>query len=180
MAYINIQTLEYPLYEGDIKLAFPNTSFPVIFTPPDGYATVVDVPVPSYDWVTQGLREVTPVEVNGVWTQTWEVYALSEAEVIANTAIYRERLYNSIVNSTQKRLDDFAKTRQYDGILSACTYATDSNPRFQSDGQYCVQQRSATWAKLIEMLAEVDAGTRPVPTSYADVEPELPPLVWPN
>lgn len=180
MAYINTQTLAYPLYEGDIKLAYPNTSFPVIFTPPDGYAVIVDVPVPSYNWVTQGLREITPVESNGIWTQTWEVYALTDNEVAANTVIYRERLYNSIVNSTQKRLDDFAKTRQYDGILSACTYVTDTNPRFQSDGAYCVEQRSATWAKLIEMLAEVDAGTRPMPTSYADIESELPPLVWPN
>ena len=29
-----------------------------------------------------------------------------------------------VVQATQERLDDFARTRNYDGILSACTYAT--------------------------------------------------------
>lgn len=91
-----------------------------------------------------------------------------------------QALYDSIVASTQARLDDFAKTRSYDGILSATTYANSPTQKFQIEGQYCLTQRDATWAKLIQMLAEVNAGTRPVPSGYADVEPELPPLVWPN
>jgi hypothetical protein len=37
-----------------------------------------------------------------------------------------------------------------------------------------------TWARLYELLAEVQAGTRPMPTGFADIEPELPPLVWPT
>lgn len=35
-------------------------------------------------------------------------------------------------------------------------------------------------AKLYEMLAEVEAGTRPLPDGYADVESELPVLAWPD
>lgn len=88
-------------------------------------------------------------------------------------------LQDQIVQATQQRLDDFAATRNYSGILSACTYATSSVPQFQSDGQYCVNARDATWAKLYEMLAEVQAGTRPMSNGYADVEPELPVLEWP-
>ena len=83
------------------------------------------------------------------------------------------------VDATQQRLDDFARTRGYDGILSACTYATSPTPRFAAEGQYCVEARDATWAKLYEMLDEVLAGTRPMPSGYADVEPELPALAWP-
>jgi hypothetical protein len=30
------------------------------------------------------------------------------------------------------------------------------------------------------LLAEVQAGTRPMPSGFADIEPELPPLVWPT
>ena len=89
-------------------------------------------------------------------------------------------IQSEIVAATQARLDDFARTRNYDGILSACTYATSTVPKFQSEGQYCVDARDSTWAKLYEMLAEVEAGTRPVPTGYADIEPELPVLAWPN
>lgn len=90
-----------------------------------------------------------------------------------------EQLQNEIVVSTQQRLDDFAKTRNYDGILSATTYATSTIPKFQQEGQYAVVARDQTWATLYEILAEVQAGTRPAPTSYAEIEPELPVLAWP-
>ena len=91
-----------------------------------------------------------------------------------------EELQAEIVAATQARLDTFARTRSYDGILSACTYATSTVPRFQAEGQYCVEARDATWARLYEMLAEVQAGTRPVPNGFSDVEPGLPALTWPT
>ncbi len=91
-----------------------------------------------------------------------------------------EEVQAAIVVATQRRLDDFARTRNYDGILSLCTYATSTNAKFQAEGQYGVEARDATWAKLYEILAEVEAGTRPVPTGYAEIEPELPALVWPQ
>jgi len=90
-----------------------------------------------------------------------------------------EELQAEIVQATQQRLDDFAKTRNYDGILSLCTYATDPDPKFRAEGQYGVESRSATWSRLYSILAEVEAGTRPMPTGYADIEPELPALAWP-
>lgn len=79
----------------------------------------------------------------------------------------------------QKRLDDFAKTRNYDGILSACTYAASTVPKFLAEGQYCVQARDATWAAAYAILEEVTTGQRPVPGSIADFEADLPPLIWP-
>lgn len=85
-----------------------------------------------------------------------------------------------IVNATQQRLDIFAQTRNYDGVLSLCTYASSPNAKFQAEGQYGVEARDTTWTKLLNILAEVEAGTRPMPTGYAEIEPELPPLVWPN
>lgn len=85
----------------------------------------------------------------------------------------------SITNQTQIRLDTFARTRGYDGILSACTYAASLTAKFAAEGQYCLQQRDATWAKLYAIMDAVNAGTRPMPTGYADVESDLPILVWP-
>lgn len=79
----------------------------------------------------------------------------------------------------QQRLDNFARTRNYDGILSACTYATSTLPKFQSEGQYCVQKRDETWAAGYTLMEEVLAGQRPIPASIADIESELPGLSWP-
>ena len=86
----------------------------------------------------------------------------------------------SIVDATQKRLDDFAHTRNYDGILSLCTYATSAVPKFKREGLYGVEARDATWAALYTILAEVEAGTRPPPSGFADVEANLPALAWPD
>lgn len=90
-----------------------------------------------------------------------------------------EEVQAEIIAATQARLDAFARTRNYDDIKSACTYAGCSVPKFNTEGSYCQDRRAETWAKLYEMLAEVTAGTRPMPTGFSDVEPELPALVWP-
>ena len=91
-----------------------------------------------------------------------------------------DQLLAQIVQATQTRLDAFAQGRNYDGILSACSYATSTVPKFQAEGQYCVQARDATWAALYAILAQVQAGERPLPQGYADLETELPILAWPD
>lgn len=81
--------------------------------------------------------------------------------------------------AVQQRLDDFAKTRNYSGIMSACTYATSTVPKFKAEGQYAVEARDATWAKCYEVLAAVEAGSRPMPT-LDELLADLPVLAWPN
>ena len=88
-------------------------------------------------------------------------------------------LKSGIESRTQQRLDDFARARNYASMISLCTYATSTNQRFSAEGQYGVEARDATWAKLYEILDEVESGIRPVPSSYEDIEPELPALDWP-
>lgn len=90
-----------------------------------------------------------------------------------------DQIMQECVDGSQARLDAFAHTRNYDGILSACTYATSTVPKFQAEGQYCVEARDQTWATLYQIMAEVQAGTRPMPSGFADIEPELPTLTWP-
>ena len=90
----------------------------------------------------------------------------------------REQHIKRFADEAQARLDRWAQSRGYDGILSACTYATSQVPQFQAEGQRCVDLRDQTWARLYEILAEVDAGTRPVPLSLAEIEADLPVLAW--
>lgn len=90
-----------------------------------------------------------------------------------------EEIQAEIVAATQERLDAFARTRHYDDIKSASDYAGCSVSRFDIEGTYCRNARAETWDALYTMLGEVQAGTRPMPSKFADIEPELPPLVWP-
>lgn len=106
--------------------------------------------------------------------------ALPEGTSILPFVKSPEQIKAEIVEATQKRLDDFARTRNYDNIMSACTYATSAVPKFAAEGQYCVNARDNTWAALYAILAEVEAGTRPMPSGYTDIEPLLPVLEWPT
>lgn len=89
-----------------------------------------------------------------------------------------EQVIDKYTALIQKRLDDFAKTRGYDGILSACTYATSAVTKFKAEGQYAVQARDNTWATGAAIMADVAGGNRPVPT-WEELEAELPQLEWP-
>lgn len=80
-------------------------------------------------------------------------------------------------DAIQQRLDDFAKTRGYDGIMSACSYFGSSNPRFKAEADRALQLRDDTWAACYAILNEVLAGNRPVPT-LDEIVSELPALTW--
>ena len=90
-----------------------------------------------------------------------------------------EQIVTQYTAAVQKHLDDFARTRGYDGILSAATYATSTNPKFAVEGQYAMEARDATWVKCYEVLAAVEAGSRPMPT-LEELLAELQVLTWPN
>lgn len=177
----NGEVTQFPYTIDDLKQAHPQTSFPTILTP-ETLAAYGVVPVVStgaqYDPATQ-VAESNGCMFNaerGRWETAWTVRPKTAEELQAGA----QALQDSIVQQTQQRLDDFARTRNYDGILSACTYATSAVPKFAAEGQYAVQARDATWAALYQFMADVQAGTQPVPTGFEDVEPLLPPLAWPG
>jgi hypothetical protein len=177
--WIDTSTNAYPLSENDIRALLPSTSFAQPFNPPEPYVWVFPTPQPAHDVVTQAVREIAPELVEGNYEQRWEVYALSQEQADANLAASNRARFNQIVAETQARLDAFARTRNYDDIKSASDYAGCSVPRFDAEGTYCRDARAETWAALYAMLDEVNAGTRPIPASLADIEDELPALAWP-
>lgn len=77
----------------------------------------------------------------------------------------------------QNRLDTFARTKTYDGILSACTYATSPTERLATEGQRAVDIRDATWQTAYQILADYQNGDIPQPT-WAELEAQLPELSW--
>lgn len=88
MFFINTETLDYPVMEGFIRALYPDASFPSPFVPPAPYEVVQDAVQPSFNRITQRVKEKPPINVNGKWTRQWEVVALSveEAAVVANEA----------------------------------------------------------------------------------------------
>ncbi|MEY2909068.1 MAG: hypothetical protein RLZZ602_1591 [Pseudomonadota bacterium] len=169
--------VEYPI--EDIRRRLPDRSLPADLTKVheiDGdffriYPT--DKPV-----VTGAKRvvEITPEWLMGTWRQAWRVEELEGDDLEA----YRNSLMQKLTQNVQNRLDVFAKTRGYDSILSATTYVDDPNPKFAQEGEYCKNARSQTWKKLYEILDGVLSGEIPEPSSYSDIEPLLPDLIWPN
>ena len=96
-------------------------------------------------------------------------------------------------DKVQKRLDDFARSRRYSNTDSLSKYKdiTDEEiaalpaeeqavvARYRAECRYLVLKIAQTWAVLERIESEVQAGTRPMPTGYAEIEAELPVLEWP-
>ena len=84
----------------------------------------------------------------------------------------KARLKASLEQTVQSYLDSEAQKLGYDNIISACTYASVNNP-FQAEGQSFVSWRGNVWATCYQVLADVEAGIRTVPTE-AELLAELP------
>ena len=82
------------------------------------------------------------------------------------------------VAAAQHILDSVAQSRNYDGILSMCSYATSQNAPFAAEAKAGVEWRDAIWLKAYEIMSAVKAGTVPQPTIDAFIA-ELPAIVWP-
>lgn len=93
------------------------------------------------------------------------------------TPTTEEEIIQMYTDIAQKHLDSTAKQRNYDGILSLCTYATSANPTFAKEGQAGVIWRDSVWAKCYAIMGEVKAGTRATPTTE-EVIAELPLFTW--
>lgn len=176
---INQQVEKYPYSISELRKDNPQVSFPK--NPGDellasfNVIRVQSTDFPAYDPMTQRVEEGQPVFSDGQWVQAWKVVPLTADEI----AQQQQALQETIVAQTQQRLDNFARTRGYDSILSAATYATSTAVKFAAEGRYCVEARDATWLRLYAILAEVEAGQRSAPNGFADIENELPALVWP-
>ena len=122
---------------------------------------------------------VAIIDEDGISRMSMLASALPEGTNILPYVKTPEQIKMEIVDAVQQRLDAFAQTRNYDGILSACTYATSTVPKFAAEGQCAVSARDATWATCYQIMTAVQSGQRPLPT-VEQVLSELPALAWPN
>ena len=78
MNYINLLTLEFPRYEGDIRLDHPEIGEE--FVCPSTYAPVTVSPEPVIDSQNQKLQFGSPYENNGQWVVDLVVVDLTDEE----------------------------------------------------------------------------------------------------
>lgn len=90
-----------------------------------------------------------------------------------------EQIQKTLTDAVQAHLDTKVKERGYDSILSACSYVNSSDPTFQAEALACVAWRDAVWRTCYNILDEVMAGEREIPTAE-ELIAELPELVWPD
>lgn len=167
---------KYPYGVGELRADFPQTSFPADLSQSDlsefGVFPVTQIPKPSSDY-TQIVIEGQPMNVGGAWTQVWIVRDATDAEEAAAFA----QLQVTYEQAIQQHLDTTAQSRGYDNMMSACSYAAGTHPKFSVEGRDCLAWRSSVWEKSYEILTAVKNKTRPLPT-IEEVIAELPPIVW--
>lgn len=81
-----------------------------------------------------------------------------------------------LTNAVQHVLDSKAQELLYDNCLSVCSYIDTGVPKFDAEGIAFRKWRSSVWAKGYEILVQVQAGERGIPTE-AELIAELPELV---
>lgn len=99
-----------------------------------------------------------------------EPIPLTEAEI-------KERTKKHLLEAVDYYMDKTVQERGYDNIAKCVTYEGDIDPIFNREGTAAKQWRSKVYRKCYDILAQIEAGTREVPTEE-ELLAELPVLVW--
>lgn len=167
---------EYPI--EDIRKRFWNTSFPDFITPadlPEGVVIVYPTEPRALNLDEIIVGEGDPVLELGNWVQTWVIRQATAQEFKKK----KKQMMKKYADLVQDILDTEAQTHDYDSILSVTSYAVSNHSRYGREGKAALQWREDVWDKTYEILNQVLAGERPIPTPE-EVLAELPKMVWPN
>lgn len=99
----------------------------------------------------------------------------ADADAVAEKLAVETRA--RLTAAIQRHLDATAQVRGYDGILSLCTYATSNHTRFATEGRAGVEWRDSVWGTGFQLLDEVLAGAREIPTE-GELIGLLPEIQW--
>lgn len=138
----NEQVVEYPIYEGDIRLRFSNVSFPENFEPPEGYVRVIDIVQPAINH-TQNISDGTPTKQNNnTWVRNWIISPASQEEIDARLI----NQWSSIRFFRGQKLKDSDWTQLPDAPLTA--------------------EQKSTWAAYRQALRDITTQTDPFNISW--------------
>ena len=170
---------QYPYSVRQLKTDNANVSFPnqtsEELLAEWGVYSVTIAEDPTYDKVTHKIVvDSTPSLVDGVWTINKTVVEMTAEE----KELYKQKIIQSYSEAVQEHLDTEAQTKLYDNIMSACSYASGTGT-YAAEGQAALTWRIAVWEYVEQVLADVEAETRTLPT-VPELIAELPVMTWPN
>tara|TARA_R100000935_G_scaffold43672_1_gene66133 strand:- start:625 stop:1173 length:549 start_codon:yes stop_codon:yes gene_type:complete len=165
----NGSTVEvYPYSLGLLRKDNPYTGFPKNPSVEDMAAFGV-YPVTEIQPETIGQNQklslnMTPtLSDNKEWVLSHGVIDLTPEEIAAaaNSVVTNTR--KAIASAVQSVLNESSQARNYDSIISECSYAT-STGTFGAEAQATVDWRDAVWTHVYNVEAAVIAGSREAPT----------------
>ena len=175
MNIITIITLPKTIICNEKLLEF-NFEIPAIF--PSSFFCL-------YWWEHEQKYEYWTKEEDGTITKN----ALERSEEIFNSYVQpfiaqfeayipsETELRKQLTDAVQLYMDDTVSKKGYDNILSACSYSNSTDETFRAEGQACLKWRDEVWRKCYNILAEVLAGKRTIPTEK-ELIAELPEIDW--
>lgn len=192
MPYINTLTSIYPVSERDIRNAYPNTSFTSPFQAPSEYKVVFPTPQPTFDPITQVVREVAPtLSIKGEYEQAWEVVPRFEEyedeqgvihtvaeQIAAAQAEAQKVLLETYDQALTNHLDAVAQARRYDNRITCALRAGYAGPYHDECAAFAVWMDTCN-ATAYQWMQEIAAGTRPMFNSPDEMIDALPVMVWP-
>lgn len=103
----------------------------------------------------------------------YEVVVIPQPNEEEKRAIIQQQLTVAV----QSWMDKTVQERNYDNIHTACTYAYSTDEIFKKEGTACLAWRDNVWRTCYNILNEVLAGNREIPTEE-ELIAELPKLEW--
>ncbi len=117
-----------------------------------------------------------------IWTVPNEVQPTEQELIdfgIANEqAIVLNKLFNDAVPQIQSLIDNTARLKQYGDGYACASYATSTNPLWQSQALAFIAWRDQVWIYSYTEFEKMAQGQRPIPT-IEEFLTELPAIVWP-
>jgi hypothetical protein len=172
----------HPITEENFRYLFPDRALPLVLSAdivePLGYGMYDFSQIPNVAW-DQKLVEATPVKnEHSIWRQTWTVVDLAGDELAAAAEAEQARKIATFDRALTGHLDATARLKRYDDRISCMVRAGFTGP-FQAEGQAFAAWCDACNVTAYTLLAEVQAGTRPLPETTQALIDMLPVMVWP-
>ncbi len=125
--------------------------------------------------------KVTDMTLQEILTRLHQDHEAESSDPITVADVPQE-VFSRVVFLARKKvgedLDVFANTRDYDSIVSLCSYATDPDPAHVAEAQRGVGLRSQAWASIRDYQMAVTTGASPVPRFESEIFAVVPALTW--
>ncbi|OHD20427.1 MAG: hypothetical protein A2Y38_26325 [Spirochaetes bacterium GWB1_59_5] len=126
--------------------------------------------------MTQATRMIMDCATGMESTEVYDIPDPTPTELVTLALAEEQRIISMLQSAVQNHLDDGARLRMYDGILSACSYVNSTDPVFSAEGLAYCEWRDGCWRKCYEVLNACQNALRAVPTNEELIN-ELPALV---